>query len=266
MSKRPKTGGSKAHAKLDQTRANHNKRDIPQNVAVSRDIGTKVPPTPEKHDTPDEKREARDKIRLAVEIIGLIFVIIYAGLTALMYGANKKSADAASRAASVAEQTLRQDQRGWVAVTAINSQNPPEINKKFTYAVHLIDTGRTPARNVIVHVGDELLPKGKQPNLLIDSRQVRLGVLSPQSERSYEGNPIPEGRIPITITQENISALKNLRLVIHGKITYDDIFGCHHWVTYCSYLRDDWSGYAFCPENNDTGSPDKSCNDQEKQH
>ncbi len=176
----------------------------------------------------------------------------------MMYYANRDAANAATSAAKTAEQTMRLDQRAWIAVTAVNSKQPPQINEKLLYSVHFIDTGKTPATNVVIHPGDELLNKNQQPNFSAEITPVRLGILSPGSERTYENGPVPTTRTVSTMTKDDLAFLRTKTLSIHGKITYDDIFGCHHWITYCAYLKDDWSGYSFCPENNDTDSAEQT--------
>jgi hypothetical protein len=197
--------------------------------------------------------------KFLLEIVVFIVIGIYTFFTILMYCANKQSADAATGAANTAERTMRLDQRAWVAVTAVNSKTALAVDQTFTYSVHFIDTGKTPASNVIVHPGDELLEKGQPPNLSVDSGPVRLGILSPGSERTIDKGLVPDTRRPKTLTKEDLDVLKTKTLSVHGKITYDDIFGCHHWITYCAYLKDDWTGYAFCNVNNDTDPIEQSC-------
>ncbi len=186
-------------------------------------------------------------VEIAVFAVAVRVACIYSGQLDQMIKSN-----------GLTEQTMRLDQRAWVAVTAVNSKQPPQIKQRFTYSVHFIDTGKTPASNVVIHAGDELLDKGQQPNFSLDT-PVRLGVLSPGSERTFENGPVPTTRAVNTMTEADLAVLKVKTLSIHGKITYDDIFGCHHWITYCSVLKDDWSGYAFCSENNDTDPQEKTC-------
>jgi hypothetical protein len=139
---------------------------------------------------------------------------------------------------------MRRDQRAWVSVPSVNGTKPA-VGEKLQFAVHLTNTGRTPARNVVVHPGDEIVGRGVEPNFSTETKDIRLGILSPGSERTYE-NFVPE------LTKEGIESLKKQTLSVHGTVTYDDIFGCHHWITYGAYLVDDWSKYAFYSEHNDT--------------
>jgi hypothetical protein len=126
------------------------------------------------------------------------------------------------------------------------------------FAVHFTNTGRSPARNIVVYPGEEILQKNQSPNFSNETKQIRLGVLSPGSERTYE-NYIPMKDGNLKLTQIAIDFLKTRVLSVHGKITYDDIFGCSHWVTYAAYLREDWSGYSFYAEHNDTDNDYQPC-------
>jgi hypothetical protein len=101
-------------------------------------------------------------VELAVFIVGVRVACIYSGQLKQMIESNK-----------LTEQTMRLDERAWVAVTAVSGTRP-EIRKKITYSVHFIDTGKTPASNVIVHPGDELLTRGKLPTFAIETTPVRL--------------------------------------------------------------------------------------------
>jgi hypothetical protein len=207
----------------------------------------------------DENPQERIRRRtFELEAVGLFVLVLYTVFTGFMSCSNKKAADAAASGARTADRTMRLDQRAWIAVTAVNGTKP-ELNKKFTYSVHFVDTGKTPASNVVIHPGDEMLPQGKLPNFSAGTEPaVRLGVLSPGSERTYDNGPVPPTRKIQTMTKEDLAALKAVTLSVHGKITYDDIFGRHHWITYCVYLRDDWSGYSFCSENNDTDADEEA--------
>ena len=47
-----------------------------------------------------------------------------------------------------------------------------------------------------------------------------------------------------------------VQLTVYGEGTYDDIFSCTHWITFCSYLTRDTKAWAVCQLHNDTGDMD----------
>jgi hypothetical protein len=199
------------------------------------------------HCKPDQTPGWKMALEFAAVVVGIVVAIIYGGQLSQMIESNR-----------LTRESYKLDERAWVAVTSVNGTGL-EAGKKFTYSVHFVDTGKTPARNVVIHPGDELAPRGQTPNLSVEMGAVRLGVLSPSSERTYDNGPIPPTRNIQTMMKEDLDVLRTKTLYVHGKITYDDIFGCHHWIAYCAYLKDDWSGYAFCSEGNDTDLQDRHC-------
>jgi hypothetical protein len=133
------------------------------------------------------------------------------------------------------QDTMRLDQRAWVAVIDVHG---PELEPivKFT------NTGRTPARNVIMYPNYLYNLVGIEPDFNTQGSPKRLGVLSPGTERTAQNK------------MTSIPDLDKRTLYVFGRITYDDIFGKHHWVTYCLRLSDDRTQYQFCEEHNDTDS------------
>ncbi|MGB8542747.1 MAG: hypothetical protein WCD49_14030 [Candidatus Acidiferrales bacterium] len=210
--------------------------------------------------TEDKRRDTRQKeIRNATRA-AVVAACLYAAIAAWQGSEMRKASIAATRAANTADKTMVLDERAWVAVTAINGTKP-EIGKKLTFTVHFIDTGKSPARNLVVHPGDEILDYGATPNFSNEGNEVRLGILSPGSERTYE-NFIPMTNGNQELAKDGVDYLKKHVLSIHGRITYDDIFGCSHWITYAGYLKPDWSGYAFYPDHNDTDNDYQPCQEQ----
>lgn len=42
-----------------------------------------------------------------------------------------------------------------------------------------------------------------------------------------------------------------IHIYVHGILTYDDVFGRHHWTTFCYYLRTDGINYEAYKEHNE---------------
>jgi hypothetical protein len=65
--------------------------------------------------------------------------------------------------------------------------------------------------------------------------------------------------LPVSLTQgpSNKSDLdlittQKLKVYLTGKVTYDDVFREHHWVTFCAFLTPDLLIFMNCPEGNET--------------
>ena len=213
-------------------------------------IVSHIPPPPT--DPPPTAQGTDDRTPPLKEYLEIGAVLIAFGLLVVnifVLCATRKAADAATKAANTAEKTMVLDERAGVGVPSVNGTRPEVGQKQLKFVVHFTNTGRSPALNLIVYPGEEVLGKGVVPNFTKDIGLVRLGILSPGSERTYEN----------FVSIASVDVFKTQTLSVHGKISYDDIFGCHHWVTYAAYLREDWSGFSFYPEHNDTDNDYQPC-------
>jgi len=46
------------------------------------------------------------------------------------------------------------------------------------------------------------------------------------------------------------------RIYVYGRIEYDDVFGIHHWATFCQFYLAS-GAYTFCPNYNETDRNEK---------
>ena len=159
-------------------------------------------------------------------------------------GAAVKAADTAADSVKQARETARLDQRAWIAISGI--EGFPELNKPIIIRANYTNTGKTLARKVkgvqkamLVPIGDpinfsnELDKQLEQRTTLVSNTIVPPGGVSWIDLR----NNVPDGTSD-TWTQEVIDALKaNTHMFfVFGRFDYEDIFECHHWVTFCSFL------------------------------
>jgi hypothetical protein len=174
MSKHSKPGGDKPHPSPHQDSAQHHHCDIKSSICVRGVIEAKLPPDLEnKRDAAEKKKESREKKRFVVEILTLISVIIYAGLTALMYCSTKQSADAATSAAKTAASQLELAERPWVTAD-FEIAGPLVFDQSGAHiavSIKLRNVGTTPAIHVVPQIG--LFPIQTIEN--IPNLQKRLG-------------------------------------------------------------------------------------------
>lgn len=95
---------------------------------------------------PDQAPLWKMALEFAAVVVGIVVAIIYGGQLSQMIESNR-----------LTRESYKLDERAWVAVTAVNGTRP-ETDKKFTYSVHFVNTGKTPARNVVIHPGDNPKP------------------------------------------------------------------------------------------------------------
>jgi hypothetical protein len=173
--------------------------------------------------------------------------------------AAKEAADAARNSITLAKDTMQLDQRAWIVLESI-APVPliPEVGKTFGVTGVIKNTGKTPARNIVIYSIIEPVDAGRLPNFSYDGVPKLIGgLLSPNIPATLPLNVLPDAKTkqPALFSQEQLDIFKSKKSVIyaHGRIEYEDIFGNIHWMTYCSYLPfPPISSMAFCAEHNDT--------------
>jgi hypothetical protein len=214
------------------------------------------------HESPKNKRERFRKwlqhwnvvFQLIVPSLFSLAVIIVIAIQALIYNkqltqmkratraatkaakASKESSDTAKKSIDFARESARLDQRAWVTTTTSQLAKPLVIGEKPLVTVSIINSGKTPALNVITggdaDISEELSDVNfNMPIIRIKSKF----VLGP----GVTGKTTCEGLNPV-VDQTEIDDLKNgqrLRLYVRGVITYDDVFGRSHQTTFCAWIN-----------------------------
>jgi hypothetical protein len=230
----------------------------------------------------DEQRTNRkqdaseDRVSRYIEIATLIFVILTtAGIfyqacilnssdEAIHKSANaaKDAADAAKASVEATNTVMKIDQRAWIGLDYLDPVpvSGLEVGKTFAAKAGITNTGKTPARNLVIYSIIEPVDAGKRPNFSYSGiPPITGGFLPPNGKASLPPNALIDLRQPqqplAIVDQERLDLFKNKKFGIyaHGRIEYDDIFGDSHWMTYCSYLPYPSIGtFAFCSEHNET--------------
>lgn len=190
---------------------------------------------------PKDKHEGREILKLVVSILTLAFVATYTVFTLFIFCANNKAAKAAEDSVKLAEKNAHLEQRAWVAVSEIipraKGKSPWEI------AITFKNTGHTPATNFVIQLAGQPTRKGERAT---------------GEEVTEPGHGIipPDGFFHQRLSAEAPYNWKNTDLTIHGKITYDSVFGHSHWTRFCYYFvpqnNASWQGdFAPCDTGND---------------
>lgn len=180
-------------------------------------------------------------------LVQIFAVIVQAGFTRRQLRLTKQAADAATKSAETAEKNVQQamdmtrlDQRAWLAVTTITGE-APQAGQRFNVKIIVTNTGKTFAKNVRVSSFSRSVPRDQPvPNFAeeVEAGNVRIGedrsvgIMAPNA--TYTSPLITEGGISAATT-EDFRRGRTI-LYIFGRITYDDIFDCPHWTTFCSVM------------------------------
>jgi hypothetical protein len=210
-----------------------------------------VPPIP----TPDKKRETRendtqrrDKRRLCVEILTLCALCVYTVVNGGMWWATKTAAEAARDNADISKQALHIDQRAWIGV--IVGRGPITNQQPITMPIRLINTGKTPALRVHGPIVVNLLREDEEPDFNYTSGHHPHYTVAGQDILTNLPQDLPFAVLPghvepsepitqILVTEKIKKQIERgeLYIVVHGEITYDDVFGVTHWTRFCNYAH-----------------------------
>ena len=138
---------------------------------------------------------------------------------------------------------MRKDQRAWISPQVLGSQLT--VDKPIGADIGFLNSGKTPAKKVEVKMRIEIIDTTNGPTfdysntMLIDGFEASLMLPNPR--------PLPNPVLAIrqiagTQTAEIINFTQDLSdkynagqvwFSIEGKMTYEDVFGAEHWMTFC---------------------------------
>ena len=204
------------------------------------------------------------KIKFFLEIAALIIVVCYTRYAGQQAGAAIKAADAAESAAHAANDNVtltrenaHLDQRAWIGIGDIRGQ--PEVNQIWEVVVVFHNSGRTFAKNFSGYaVVDPRKGTGDFPDFsYAHDKKFSGGLISPSGDHNVKLTPT-RGKStgqPSPLNDELSRRITNgqLRIFVHGFVTYDDIFGVNHWLSFCYFWHQATKGYGACDMHNDTG-------------
>ena len=177
------------------------------------------------------------------------------------------AANAAQAQVVAAQENTQLEQRAWVGISAVRLlPNPLEPGKPITVEVGLRNTGRTPAINLVINGVVEPTEPGTLPSFTYRKQEdVNLGILTPTPAGHYfdvsysliATRSLSTGE-ERPATPEVIERLQTgkIALYAHGRVSYTDIFGGGHWITYCFLFHRDQvpgSDFVAVPGHNDMG-------------
>lgn len=155
-----------------------------------------------------------------------------------------------------AENAFRADQRAWIGISAVNGE--PTANEIWKINIVYRNSGRTPARNLRGHTVFDPIKRGDEPHFSYAGKPgFKGGMMTPSGDYSVTLIPTRDKSTgkPVKMTQPILDEMTAgaEKDFVHGEITYDDVFGCRHWMTFCYFWNVDMSVFSACTPHNDTG-------------
>jgi hypothetical protein len=178
----------------------------------------------------DVKKNGRS-VKFWLEVLGLLGLGAYVTVAALQWRGQITA--------------LRVDQRAWINISV--GQAPLIEGKQIEMPIRVTNSGKTPAFNVQGVIVVNLLGVGEEPDFDYKSGHpfyaIDVGAAIPNSPANFSFPVLPKYRTPqepLAPVLDNSAITQGigtgkLYIAVHSKVTYDDVFGTHHWTTFCSY-------------------------------
>ncbi len=139
---------------------------------------------------------------------------------------------------------FRKDQRPWIRVN-LNPNLVIPVNGEFVVPLDVVNTGKTPARDISGDVWIEILASSAAPELepvsakppakfatgvMFTNQSVPTPIVRVRWRTDTETEPDP-------ITPDERQRLTTGRAYVatHGRVTYWDVFNIQHWTQFCTF-------------------------------
>lgn len=203
-------------------------------------------PAPTHEERTQRDVETRRKaIKFWAELVVGFFVVVYTIVSICLWRAAQHANEIASQGVTNADKNFRRDERSWMAFKFVEGSITFTLQKPFLVPTQLINTGKTPAKNVHGNIVVGVFKKGEPLDFTYTAGHAHYGLeagtIFPNGSivESFEAIKHGQDRVePIIFSVPLKDELFNGQsfLVVHGWIEYSDIFGTKHWTTYCRYV------------------------------
>lgn len=181
-----------------------------------------------------------------------------AGATKISATNSERLAKSSERSIETTKESLRLDQRAWVGLVAFEG-DPPTVGKPYRIRARLHNSGKTPAMNVRTVISVYHFPARSVPATLPRPQMVlgppSLPILNPNADYLISDAIGDASGADIMLNEADVAAYTKspITFVLYawGRVTYDDIFRHHHWMTFCGRYNSTKNAYDACEHGND---------------
>lgn len=265
-------GNDKGRSGPDQQNGGDQKRSVTGKMHVQGEIEVHLPPEEyESNAAAKKKNHARERLKIIIEILGLVGLFIYATLTAIQACQARRSADAAMNANAQSRKQFIADQRPYVLVSQIRSLQIV-TGQNINADVFLSNYGKSPALHKISYDAILFGPDAMERVEWYFSHAPTNPPHPPTgSEMTIPPNDAPcpitsvatdttafscvfstvDSKIPIQLPSQ-VDWMKNhdRSIVLVGRIFYRDMGDNLYTTDYC-FFRLSSGAIAACPTHND---------------
>ncbi len=156
----------------------------------------------------------------------------------------KKAVIVATEQTKQVKDQFRLEQRAWIGSNIV--RGPVEAEKQIKASVEIVNTGRTPAKNLKVAARFDF---GGVPDFTkVDGVKRTSSVVVFPQQKIFLNRALAD----IDVAQKVIAG--EVTLYILGKVTYDDVFNRRQWFTFCYFYDPTTKKYKAYEKHNDTGT------------
>ncbi len=149
----------------------------------------------------------------------------------------------------------RLDQRPWIGVATFEGDLPTR-GEALEVTVEFRNGGKTPATNLTGTINMVQCPPDFHLPAKLRSNRALL-PMDPGASASHAfvlpGTGFSLSRtLSSTSVDEYLRAERKLTIYAWGRVTYDDVFMRHHWLTFCIMTNSATAGYVKCEQGNES--------------
>jgi hypothetical protein len=253
--------------------ADSTRREVYLEAGSKIDFSDAVKQARENERRDDAKTDKRNFVLTSITT-GLLFLT--AGFSLLQSVSSKISADAAKRAAEIAQQTLEQSNRAWLkpSLTKPEAKSKPEETTAWWETHHNVtahytfeNIGKTPITDTELQIVHEIPRTNEGPSMTSREpyRHGKATIVYPGEtfdvEAEFSGAPDAKPGTQRALTPELKQELLSFQryIVAYGQATYHDPLG-EHWIRFCYWttlgvptIEQGLFASGDCPAYNSTG-------------
>jgi hypothetical protein len=163
-------------------------------------------------------------------------------------GAMESSVAQAQKTLDASIKSFQLEQRAWVGVEGINGDI--QLNKPYSILVAFRNSGKTPAKQVSLHMQFNPVRKGEALKFTYSEPISSQGFVPPNG--TFTSSEIsPTRGVPLGESEMELIKSGKLRAYLYGTVTYEDIFNRSHWMRFCYFIGIDAKSYTACDGHND---------------
>jgi hypothetical protein len=211
--------------------------------------------------------DAADKMRQAAEGMVKQELRIADNAVKSLAASNRQSKDALDQTLALSHRALegsirasRLAERPWVVLSGVRLAKEPEFNKPVTATLTIINTGKTPAIEVIAQSRISMMNSEQQLPLMVQLGPTKSRGMLPPAGQSVPGNfsftTDPMTAVNVVQIQAYYSGAN--RLYLDGRVDYGDAFGIKHWTKFCLFHLNGSAldAFSYCQNGNNVDHQD----------